>query len=114
DEGLPLGPVGLGVHVQAPGARPDARHAGERPQVGERVGVGLGFGVDVLGEAGHGRWGICCYEMGSWLRRCSGRWGLILRWVPEESPAAPSLNALLGVLLVATPSPEESCEQLPM
>ena len=44
DIGAALGPVGLGVDVDAVGRAPFAGEAGERAEVGERVGV------DVLGS----------------------------------------------------------------
>ncbi len=50
NEGLQLGPLSLGLAVHALRAAPHTRHARERAQVGQRVRIGLGLGVDVGGE----------------------------------------------------------------
>lgn len=54
DESLPLGAIGLRIHVDAARAFPYARHAGERAEIGEGVDFWFGFGVDVLGVVLHG------------------------------------------------------------
>src|SRR5262249_27303436 len=54
DEALPLGPVRLGIHVEAADALPDAGHVGERTEILQGMGVDVGrLGVDVDGIVAH-------------------------------------------------------------
>ena len=52
---LALGPVGLGIEIDALGAFPGARQTAQRTQIGQRVGIGVfRFGENVVGNIGHG------------------------------------------------------------
>ncbi len=53
DESLMLGTVGLWIDVLAASAGPDAGHAGEWPEVCQRVSIRFGFRVDVRGVVIH-------------------------------------------------------------
>lgn len=53
DERSHFGTIGLRIHIDAALPGPDAGHGGERAEVGQRVHVRLGLGVDVPGKVGH-------------------------------------------------------------